>query len=82
VIQAHVTVAGAEPENAPALWEVMSDGSGVWQAGIAVTVGEEYWYPDTNGTLYRCLQSHTTQSNWTPPQTPSLWAPARVIQKR
>ena len=26
------------------------------------------------GILYRCLQSHTSQSNWTPSTSPSLWA--------
>ncbi len=27
-----------------------------------------------DGTLYKCLQSHTSQSNWSPVSTPSLWA--------
>lgn len=26
-----------------------------------------------NGFLYRCLQSHTSQENWTPENSPSLW---------
>lgn len=26
------------------------------------------------GTLYKCLQSHTSQSNWSPVSIPSLWA--------
>ena len=26
-----------------------------------------------NGSLYRCLQSHTSQENWTPENSPSLW---------
>lgn len=27
-----------------------------------------------NDVLYRCLQSHTSQSTWTPTDAPSLWA--------
>lgn len=27
-----------------------------------------------NGTLYKCLQDHTAQSDWTPDAAPSLWA--------
>ena len=26
------------------------------------------------GILYKCLQEHTAQSDWTPPAAPSLWA--------
>ena len=25
------------------------------------------------GTLYRCVQAHTSQAGWTPPATPALW---------
>ena len=27
-----------------------------------------------NEVLYKCLQSHTSQPNWTPTNSPSLWA--------
>ena len=27
-----------------------------------------------SGTLYKCLQAHTSQSTWTPTDAPSLWA--------
>jgi hypothetical protein len=27
-----------------------------------------------NGVLYECRQAHVTQSDWTPPATPALWA--------
>lgn len=27
-----------------------------------------------NGNLYRCLQDHTSQNDWTPDTAPSLWA--------
>ena len=26
------------------------------------------------GVLYKCLQAHTSQANWTPTNSPSLWA--------
>lgn len=26
-----------------------------------------------NGKLYRCEQAHTSQTDWTPPDTPALW---------
>ena len=26
-----------------------------------------------DGQLYRCIQNHTSQSDWTPPHTPALW---------
>ena len=26
-----------------------------------------------NGALYRCVQQHTSQENWTPDVTPALW---------
>lgn len=41
-----------------------------WEAGINVTAGDRYQY---NSVLYRVVQSHTTQDNWTPDITPALW---------
>ena len=26
-----------------------------------------------NGVLYKCVQAHTSQANWTPDATPALW---------
>ena len=46
-----------------------------WTIGIAVTVGERYQYADK---LYKVVQAHTTQADWTPDATPALWA---VIDK-
>ena len=42
----------------------------VWKAGIDVKVDERYRYEDT---LYKCVQPHTTQADWTPDKTPALW---------
>lgn len=41
-----------------------------WEPGIAVNVGQEYAY---NGKVYRVVQAHTTQADWTPDVTPALW---------
>ena len=41
-----------------------------WQAGTAYTVDERIRY---NSTLYRCVQAHTSQADWTPDVTPALW---------
>ena len=42
----------------------------LWQSGLSVKVNERYQY---NGRLYKVAQAHTTQSDWTPDVTPSLW---------
>lgn len=42
----------------------------VWTVGIAVSVGDRYQY---EGKLYKCVQAHTTQADWTPDVTPALW---------
>lgn len=41
-----------------------------WEAGIAVAIGERYQY---NGKLYKVIQAHTTQADWTPDITPALF---------
>lgn len=42
-----------------------------WQADKAYVKDERVVY---NGKLYKVLQSHTSQSNWTPDKAPSLFA--------
>lgn len=46
-----------------------------WQTGTAYTVGALARH---DGTLYRCVQAHTTQGDWTPPAVPALWTPVKV----
>ena len=36
----------------------------------AYTAGDRYRH---EGVLYRCIQSHTSQADWTPDKTPALW---------
>lgn len=46
-----------------------------WIAGEQVIVGLLRVY---DGATYRCIQAHVTQSDWTPPSVPSLWAVVEV----
>jgi hypothetical protein len=41
-----------------------------WQTDTAYIVDERIRY---NSTLYRCVQAHTSQADWTPDITPALW---------
>lgn len=41
-----------------------------WEIDRSVQVDERYRY---GNTLYKCVQAHTTQSDWTPDVTPALW---------
>ena len=76
-IQAHTTQSDWLPDKVPALWHkveiVHEDEVRVWQAGVNYVAGDEVAYPDTNGTLYACLQSHTALAGWEPPNVPALW---------
>ena len=42
-----------------------------WKEEKSYVVGEKVLY---NGTLYSCLQSHTSQTGWEPSVAVSLWA--------
>lgn len=46
-----------------------------WEEGRSVQVGERYRYKET---LYKCIQAHTTQADWTPDVTSSLWVVVSV----
>ena len=41
-----------------------------WQTDTKYEVGDRRQY---KGLLYRCVQAHTSQSDWTPDKTPALW---------
>ena len=41
-----------------------------WQPDISYEVNDRYRYEDI---LYKCVQAHTAQANWTPDITPALW---------
>ena len=50
--------------------ETVPDAFPAWAAGIAYAVGYRVRY---GGVLYKCVQAHTSQEDWTPDKTPALW---------
>ena len=42
----------------------------VWESGVQYVVDDRRQY---NELLYRCVQAHTSQNDWTPDKTPALW---------
>ena len=42
----------------------------MWAIGRAYATGDRVQY---GGTLYKCVQAHTSQADWTPEATPALW---------
>lgn len=60
------------------LRESATDEQAVDAVGIYPVWGEDKDYAlgirvQYGGKLYRCEQEHTSQSDWTPPDTPALW---------
>lgn len=50
--------------------ETVPDAFPAWAVGIAYAVGYRVRY---DGKLYKCVQAHTSQADWTPDATPALW---------
>lgn len=46
-----------------------------WEIGREYEAGERVRF---TGELYKCLQSHTAQSDWSPDVAVSLWGPVRI----
>lgn len=46
-----------------------------WESGRTYATGDRVKH---NGLLYRCVQGHTSQDNWTPDATPALWTRVSV----
>lgn len=46
-----------------------------WAYPKAYIVGERISY---DGLLYKCVQAHTSQADWTPDVTPALWVRVSV----
>lgn len=72
VVQAHTSQAGWEPGTATqALFRrVQPAGCTEWQPDTDYATGAESTYDDNT---YICLQAHTSQVGWEPPNAPSLW---------
>ena len=41
-----------------------------WTIGRSYAVGDRVQH---GGILYKCVQAHTSQADWTPDSTPALW---------
>ncbi|MEF9880270.1 MAG: hypothetical protein RR975_12720 [Clostridia bacterium] len=82
-IQAHTTQGDWPPERTPALWRkvevVTEDIMRVWDVGIEYAVGDMVAYSDTKSARYECLQTHTSQEGWEPPNAPALWKAQAAI---
>ena len=49
-----------------------------WEPNVAYVPGNLRIYPPNSGDqkLYKCVQAHTSQADWTPDVTPALWSTA------
>src|SRR5262245_40269705 len=45
---------------------------GPWAPGVAYAVNDTVTY---GGIVYKCIQAHTSQTGWEPPNVPALWGP-------
>ena len=46
-----------------------------WEVGIKYVVGDRRRHGDK---VYKCLQAHTSQADWEPPDVPALWVVVNV----
>ena len=63
IVKASASLSDEDALEAPVLFDA-------WEVGKAYAVGDRI---DYNGTLYKCVQAHTSQEDWTPDATPALW---------
>ena len=47
----------------------------MWHSGHSYETGDRIQY---DGVLYKCVQAHTAQDDWTPDITPALWVVVSV----
>lgn len=52
------------------IWDLPARAA-VWRSGKAYAVNDVAIF---KGVPWTCIQAHTSQSNWTPPAVPALWA--------
>ena len=52
-------------------YEGASDVIDNWAAGLSYYTDDTCMYQETE---YRCIQAHTSQAGWEPPNVPALWA--------
>ena len=61
------------PFNLECFWLVVAGGGG-GGSSVAYSVGDIVAH---DGVLYRCVQAHRSQDDWTPDKVPALWTPVR-----
>lgn len=49
----------------------------IGKVGAEVAAGERYWY---DGKLYKVIQTHTVQEDWTPDTVPALFAEVSIAE--
>lgn len=54
----------------------MARAAGDWAPNVAYKTSDQVMY---NGTLYECIQAHTSLTGWEPPNVPALWKVVSVI---
>ena len=72
-VRAAMDAAGAQLDDAAAL-----DAMAIypaWEIGKAYAVNDRMRY---GANLYKCVQAHTSQADWTPDATPALWVKVSV----
>ena len=68
-LRAYIEKASASLDDADALNAI--ELYPVWADDVSYVAGDRVRY---DGVLYKCLQDHTAQVDWTPTAAPSLWA--------
>ena len=46
-----------------------------WKPGVPYSIDTRIRY---DGVLYKCVQAHTSQDDWTPDVTPALWTEVSI----
>ena len=72
-VRAAMDAAGAQLDDAAAL-DAMAIYP-VWEIGTAYAVNDRRRY---GANLYKCVQAHTSQADWTPDAVPALWVKVSV----
>lgn len=72
-VRAAMDAAGAQLDDAAALGAMAIYPA--WEIGTAYAVNDRRRYGDL---LYKCVQAHTSQADWTPDATPALWVKVSV----
>lgn len=70
-LQEHRSSSQWTPDQVPALWASPTPcGTSDWRGQTIYQLGSIVTY---RGSVYTCIQAHTSQNDWTPDDTPALW---------